>query len=213
MNVKSNIDIFETLRGKWEDGTRPKDLYTEHVSKNPEAYVETLIKGLDSGDKRVQSGSAELVSLLSEERPDLLTSYFDKFIDNLEAKAPVLKWEAVCTLGNLARVDEEKKILSLLPMIYPLLEHKSIVLANHTVQALSKIAEYNQVKAEEILDKLIESSPLFEKTTVGFIIEAVGRFKDYDELVPKVREFVEPYLMSEMKVVAQKATRTMKKLG
>ncbi len=172
-----------------------------------------LIQGLDSGEKRVQSGSAELVSLLSEDHPDLLVPYFDKFIGNLEAKAPVLRWEAICTLGNLARVDEEKKILSVLPMMYPLLEHKSIVLANHTVQALAKIAEHNEEKAEEILDKLIEKSPLFKKTTVGFIIEAVARFKDYDELVPKVKEFVEPYLESEMKVVAQKAKKTMKKLG
>jgi hypothetical protein len=54
---------------------------------------------------------------------------------------------------------------------------------------------------------------LFEKTTVGFIIEAVARFKDYDELVPKVKKFVEPYLESDMKVVAMKARRTMKILG
>ncbi len=92
--------------------------------------------------------------MLSEDRPDLLIPYFDIFIGNLGAKAPILRWEAVCTLGNLARVDEEKRILPLLPRMYPLLEHKSIVLANHTVQALAKIAEHNHVKAEEILDKL-----------------------------------------------------------
>ena len=105
-----------------------------------------LIRGLDSSEKRVQSGSAELLSLLSEDHPKLLTPHFDKFIGNLRAKAPVLRWEASCTLGNLARVDEEKKILSVLPLMYPLLEHKSIVLANHTVQALAKIAEHNQEK-------------------------------------------------------------------
>jgi hypothetical protein len=84
-----------------------------------------LIQGLDSGEKRVQSGSAELVALLSEDHPGLLTPYIDKFIRNLEAKAPVLRWEASCTLGNLARVDEEKKILAVLPMMYPLLEQPS----------------------------------------------------------------------------------------
>lgn len=110
-------------------------------------------------------------------------------------------------------MDEEKKILSILPALYPLLGHKSIVLANHTVQALAKIAEYNKEKAEEILDQLVKNAPLFKKTTVGFIIDAVSRFKDYDELVPKVKEFVAPYLESDMKVVARKAKRTMKKLG
>lgn len=172
-----------------------------------------LIRGLDSDEKRVQSGSAELMALLSEEHPDLVAPFIDKFIRNLEAREPVLRWEAVCTLGNLARVDKEKKVLSVLPQLYPLLSHESIVLANHTVQALAKIAEYHHEKAEEILNHLVKAAPLFKKTTVGFIIEAVTRFKDIDELVPEVQEFVTPYLMSDMKVVAQKAKKTLKKLG
>ena len=175
--------------------------------------MEKLINGLDRKEKRVQSGSAELVALLSEDYPILLTPFIDKFIENVDAKEPVLRWEAVCTLGNLACVDEKNKILSVLPRLYQLIGHKSIVLANHTVQALAKIAEYNKEKAEEILDELVKAAPLFKKTTVGFIIEAMERFKEYGELVPKVKEFVEPYLESDMKVVARKARRTMKKLG
>jgi transcription elongation factor GreA-like protein len=208
-----NMEILEVLKGKWEDGTRPKDLYTEYISKNPETYIEILMQGLDSDEKRVQSGSSELVSLLSEDHPELLIGYVDKFIDNLDAKEPVLRWEAVCTLGNLARLDEKKKIIPVLPRLYPLLQHKSIVLANHTVQALSKIAESNPEKAEEILNELIKNAPLFKKTTVGFIIEAMARFKDYELLVPKVRKFIEPYLDSKMKVVVKKAKKTLKKLG
>lgn len=180
---------------------------------NPEAYLETLILGLDSDEKRVQSGSSVLISLLSEDHPELLVDYVEKFTANLDAKEPVLRWEAVCTLGNLAKADKKKKIPSVLPRLYPLLQHKSIVLANHTVQALSKIGESNPEQAEEILDELIKNAPLFKKTTVGFIIEAMMRFKDYDDLTPKMRTFIEPFLDSKIKVVAQKAKRTMKKLA
>ena len=207
------MNILETLEGKWTDGTRPKDLYKKHVSTNPETYLEKLIQGLESNKKRVQNGSAELISLLSKDHPDLLAPYIDKFIENLEAKAPVLRWEASCTLGNLAEVDMEKKIPQALPSMYPHLEHKSIVLANHTAQALAKIAEYNPQKAEEILDKLIEKAPYFTSNKVGFIIEAMVRFREYDELVPKVKEFVEPFLESEIKIVARKAKKTLKKIS
>ena len=175
--------------------------------------MEKLIKSLDSDEKRVQSGSAELLALLSENHPELVAPFINKFIGNLDAKEPVLRWEAICTLGNLARVDTEKKTLSVLTTLYPLLEHNSIVLANHTVQALAKIAEHHHEKAEEILSYLVKAAPLFKKTTVGFIVEAVARFRDYDELAPKVKEFVTPYLRSDMKVVAQKAKRTLKQLG
>ena len=206
-------DIHEILRGKWEDGTRPKDLYKLYVSPEPEQYLDLLITGLDSEERRVQTGSSELVSLLSVDHPEIIVPYMDMFIDNLDAKAPVLRWEATCTLGNLAVVDSEKKIPAVLDRMYPQLEHKSIVLANHTVQALAKIAEYNPEKAEEILDKLIEKSPLFKKTTVGFIIEAIARYKKYEELHPKIKAFVEPFTESEMKVVARKARKTLKILG
>lgn len=207
------MNIYETLRGKWEDGTRPKDIYSEYVSVEPEKYLDELLAGLDSTERRVQTGYAELVSLLSEDHPELLAPYIVKFIGNLDAKAPVLKWEAACTLGNLAGVDTEKKIPAILDVMYPFLEHKSIVLANHTVQALSKIAVHNPDRAEEILDKLIEKAPLFKKTTVGFIITALARYKDYEELLPKIKVFVEPYTESEMKVVAKKAKKTLKVLG
>ena len=207
------MDIFETLRGKWEDGTRPKDLYNQFVSVEPEKYLEKLLTGLKSKEKRVQSGSAQLFALISEDRPELVAPHIDIFIGDLDAKAPVLRWEATCTLGNLASADTDKKISAILDRMYPHLEHKSIVLANHTVQALTKIAQHNPDKAEEILDKLIEKSPLFKKTTVGFIIEAVARYKEYPELHPKIKEFIEPYLESEMKVVAKKAKKTLKVLG
>lgn len=207
------MNLHEPLRGKWTDGTRPKDLYKLHVSGNPEKYLPQILSGLESEEKRVQSGSAELAALLSEEKPELLEPYIGLFIENLNAKEPVLRWEAACVLGNLAVVDKEGRITGVLDRLYPQLDHKSIVLANHTVQALSKIAQHNPDKAEEIVETLIEKSPLFKKNTVGFIIEALARLKDNEKMVPKIKEFIEPYLGSEIGVVVKKAKRTLKKLG
>jgi len=81
-------------------------------------YVEPLIKGLSSEKKKVQSGTSEIVSLLSVDHPELLKPYMELFITNLTAKTPVLRWEAVCTLGNLARVDDEKKTEKILETLY-----------------------------------------------------------------------------------------------
>ena len=102
------IELHDILDGKWEDGTRPKDLYTEHIAKSPKKYLDSIINGLESDQKRIQSGCAEIASLLSEDSPELLYPYASSFVSNLDAKAPVLRWEAVCTLGNLAAIDEKK---------------------------------------------------------------------------------------------------------
>ena len=150
--------ILKTLLdGKWEDGTRPKDLYEQYVSKDPAAYIGQLIEGLGASRRKVQSGFAELASLLSEDAPALLYPHVGLFLGNLDAKARVLRWEAVCTLGNLAAVDEAGEIPVCLPVLFGLLKDPSIVLANHSVQALAKMAAAYPARAAEILE--LQRSP------------------------------------------------------
>ena len=208
-----SIDVLEALSGKWEDGTRPKDIYEMYVVESPEKYVDIIVEGLGSPQRKVQSGCAELTSLLSEDRPELLYPSLQLFVDNLGAKKPVLRWEAVCTLGNLATVDVEGKILGYIDVLKPFLNDKSIVLQGHTVRALAKIAKSSSKSSEDILETLISMKDHFPRNRVGFIIDVMMYFDDYEELRPKIREFVEPYLESDVKVVAKKAKKALKNLG
>jgi hypothetical protein len=203
-------DIFELLDGKWEDGTRPKDMYELYISKNPEEYVEKIIKGLQSDTRKVQSGCAELASLLSEHNPELLYSHIDLFLKNLDAKAPVLRWEAVCTLGNLASVDNKKIIPKHLNKIAAHLAVKSIVLQGHTVRALTKIAKENPRIAKKILDLLLASRKLFPGNKIGFLVEAMGSFMSNKTLAPIAGKFAKVYVKSEIKSVAKKAKSVLR---
>ena len=45
------VDLHACLAGKWEDGSRPKDLFTEHVNKQPKKYVGAIVAGLSSGSR------------------------------------------------------------------------------------------------------------------------------------------------------------------
>lgn len=206
-------NILELLDGKWTDGTRPKDIYNLYVSKSPKKYVKTIIQGLSSEKRKVQSGCAELASLLSEDNPELVYPHIDLFLTNItEAKAPVLRWEAVCTLGNLASVDKNKQIPSYIPQIVQFLNNKSIVLQGHTVRALAKIAKAFPDKAPEILDILVNSKENFPENRIGFVIEAMELLIQNSQLKKKIIEFVEPYTKSNIKVVAKKAIKVLKKI-
>ena len=207
------VDILGILSGKWEDGTRPKDVYKLYVSKEPADYVMAIVEGLSSTERRVQNGSAEVASYLSETNPEMLYPHLQLFLRNLKAKEPVIRWEAVCTLGNLASVDSEEVIPGYIDAIMPYLEDKSIVLQGHTVRALAKIAKVFPDTAPGILESLIGVIDYYPGNRVGFIVEAMEFFKDYENLQPKVKEFVEPYIDSDMKVVARKARRTSKRLS
>ncbi|MFX1562044.1 MAG: hypothetical protein ACFFDP_01920 [Promethearchaeota archaeon] len=205
-------DIHQILSGKWEDGTRPIDIYNLYISKNPQSYLEQLIGGLQSTNSRIRNGCAELTSLLSENRPDLLYPHIDLFLRNLTAKEKVLLWEAVCTLGNLAKVDRDQKTAAAIDSMIGFLKNKSIVLQVHSLRALGKIAKAQSDKAVTILDAILEVTEFFPGNRVGFIIEVMDYFLERKELLPKVKELIEKYLDSEIKVVARKANQIYKRL-
>jgi hypothetical protein len=207
------IDLHEKLKGKWEDGTRPRDLYAEHVGKRPQSYLEQLISGLSSGNRRVENGCAELTSLLSEDEPALLYPHVELFVANLSSKEKVIRWEAVCTLGNLAAVDEAGVVSKQLPAISGFLTDESIVLKGHAVRALAKIAVAHPKTASKVFKALTGAADHFPGNKIGFVIEALGEIGAIEGFEKKVRKFVEPYLESEVNVVKKKAGRVLKKLG
>jgi hypothetical protein len=174
--------------------------------------VKVVIEGLHSEKRKVQSGCAELASLLSEDHPEIIYPYVNLFIENLEAKAPVLRWEAVCTLGNLSRVDKKKIISTHIDQLFSFLENKSIVLQGHSVRALSKIAETNPDEALGIFNRLLESRVFFSGNRIGFIIEEMNSFIPYKGLENRIRDFVKPYTNSNIKSVSKKAKKILKKI-
>ncbi len=207
------MDILAVLDGKWEEGTRPKDLYSEHISKNPSRYLNTILEGLQSEKKKVQSGCAELASFLSEDRPELLYPHVDLFATNLEAKAPVLRWEAVCTLGNLVQVDRKGITAEYIEKISEFLHDRSIVLQGHSIRSLGKMAKKFPNRAPEILSSLIGTAENLPGNRVGFLVEEMISFEDNPELREKAREFAESYIASDINVVSKKAKKAVRILS
>jgi hypothetical protein len=204
--------IHKLLEGKWEDGTRPKDIYSQLVSKKPAIHVEAIISGLTSGNRRIENGCAELASLLSEDSPALLYPYISSFVENLDSKEAVLRWEAVCTLGNLAAIDKNRELPSCLEHLLGFLSDKSIVLQGHTVRALTKIARAYPDEEASIFRAILAAKDMFPGNRVGYLIEAMGSFLGNDGFKRRITQFVSPYAESETKSVASKAKKILRKV-
>ena len=206
------VDIIAALSGKWEDGTRPVDLFELHVEPDPEAYVPQILDGLRTCSGKPQSGCAELASRLSEVRPDLLWPERELFATNVHAKAPVVRWEAACVIGNLAAVDTDGDLRPQIEELELLLTEKSIVLQGHAVHALAKMARAYPDEAPGILDNLIAAEDRFPGSRVGILVESMSAFDADSELRSRARAFAERYLDSDVKAVATKARRAVKRL-
>lgn len=205
------IDLLNLLEGKWADGTRPADLYAKHVAKRPAAYVDIILEGLASKNKRVQGGCAELASLLSADHPHVLYPHVELFLRSLKAKAPILRWEAACTVGNLAAVDDGI-IADRVGDLLGLLPDKSVVLQGHAVRALAKVARRHPELAPKIWKALLAAEPYFPGTRVGYLIEAAEAFVDNAALVRTIRPFATRHAGSDRAPVARKANKVLRQL-
>ena len=206
-------DLLKLLEGKWDAGKRPADLYARYVAAKPAPYVGVILSGLDAKDKRVQNGCAELASLLSAEHPGLLYPHAHRFVANLKAKAPVLRWEAACTVGNLAAEDDAGVIAKQASTLIAMLAEPSIVLQGHAVRALAKLALKHGALAPTILDALVAAEEHFPATRVGYLIEATEAFVSHAALRPALTKFLTPHAASARAPVARKAHKALKKLA
>lgn len=206
------IAILEVLDGKWEDGTRPKDLFSAHIAPNPAKYADIVLSGLQSDNRKVQNGCSELCSLLSAEHPALLADHIGLFQKNLDAKEPILRWEAACTLGNLAAVDTNERIPQSVETLVGYLRDKSIVLQGHCVRALTKIAGKYPKLAPRIGEALLQAEDEFPGNRVGFIVEAMGAFVGVPGLLPKITPFIKKHAESDIASVKTKARKVLKNL-
>ncbi|HEY3355033.1 MAG TPA: hypothetical protein VGQ83_17400 [Polyangia bacterium] len=210
--MTARVDVLQLLDGTWGDGTRPRDLFRGPLQEDPAGYARDIVAGLTGGSRKVQNGCAELASLLSEQRPELLYPHLALFVANLTAKEPVLRWEAVCTIGNLVATDGPGATRASLDTVARHLDDPSIVLQGHAARALAKMARAFPDLAPAILRRLIAAAENFPGSRVGYVVEAMEAFAG-GALARQAAAFVAPYAASAINPVATKARRALKRLG
>ena len=204
--------LHERLAGKWDNHNSPKELFSERIAPDPKAHVGQIVAGLTHAERRVQNGCAELASLLTEQHPKLLYKHLDAFVNNLDAPEAVLRWEAVCTLGNLAQADDNATLLRHVPAIARHLNDKSIVLQGHAARALAKIAQRFPEQSDRILDALLEAKGKFSGSRIGYLVDAMIPFASQANHRARVLGFVQPLASSQIASVAKKVRQVLRVL-
>jgi hypothetical protein len=170
------------------------------------------MRGLGSDERRVQNGCAELLSLLSADEPRLLRPHVGTFLEGLESGAEMVRWEAVCTLGNIAEGLDRKDASVATSRIQNFLSDPSVVLKGHSVQALSKIALHHPQRAQSIFGSILAVRDQFPGRRIGVVLECCTNFATSDSMRRRVRDFATEHRDSEHAVVARKARRALREL-
>jgi hypothetical protein len=110
---------------------------------------------------KIKYNCAKQAIEISRISPGELYPDFNFFSELLKSENNILKWTAIKVIGNLSKVDDEKKIDRILPFIITFLSNKSMITAANTIGALSEIA----INRSEFLDEIITSLLQVEKTS------------------------------------------------
>ena len=71
---------------------------------------------------------------LSEENPEKLYPYFDRFNDRLDSKCRILTWNAEAIIANPTKVDSDKKFDAFFGKYYSFLNNEYTVTVANVVE-------------------------------------------------------------------------------
>ena len=175
------------------------------------SLVDSVLRELSNKAARVRFGCSKSLLVLSEKRPDLLYPKVEKIIGLLESENQVLKWNAIAMLGNLAALDQGRKIRAVLQRFYGFLSSGELITANNAIAALGKIGRaFPEERKSIVLHLLGIGKAVFDtdecrNIAIGKSILAIEMFLDPAEARKEVLDFVKSQTDNRRKATAEKA--------
>jgi len=126
-------------------------LITEKIGSDNK-LVAQLFELLKNGSDVEKGTAAEVMKFISKDKPEMIVPYVDVLIDNIDYKAPRVKWGCPESLGNLAKKYPDKVAVAI-PKLLENLKDKSTVVRWCAAYALAEIAKYNSKKQKELVVK------------------------------------------------------------
>jgi hypothetical protein len=174
---------------------------------------------LQSDSAEVKYCCAKNLIAISKENPARLYPHIDTFVKLLDGDNNVLKWTAIIIIGNLARVDKEKKVDRLIGRLVGFLNAGKLITANNATMALASIAIAKPQYQKQITKELLKVEHYEYDTdecrniAMGKVIEAIGLYSSQLNDKKAVTEFAERQTKNTRNATRKKAERFLKKLS
>ena len=131
---------------------------------------------------RVKYGCAKALRILSDERPDLLYTNFDFFVDLLDHRNKIFQWEAIYVLAGLASADKHRKIDQLLDKYCAPIEGPVMITANNVIKGATRIAAAKPYLADRIAERILRVQKGRYETSECYEITCGTALKAFEEL-------------------------------
>jgi hypothetical protein len=154
---------------------------------------------------------------VARENPDELYPQLNFWAELLDSENKIIRWTAIDIIGNLARVDDVKKIDLLIGKLAALLNTGNMITANHVITALANIALAKPEHQPKITEELLKVESYNYGTdecrniAVGTVIQALDSYFDQLEDKETAIEFVRRQTKNSRHATKKKAEKFLAK--
>jgi len=181
------------------------------------ARLPEVFEGLNAEKARIKYGCLKLLRLVSEQKPETLYPHIERFFELLDSKNNVFKWGGIIIIGNLARVDAERKIDAQLDRFLQPIRGRVMITAANVIGGAGKIAQAKPQLAEKIARAVLQVEAAKYQTAecrnvaIGHAIKSFDLFFTRLKQPKTVVEFVERQLNNRRSAVKKAAAKFLKK--
>lgn len=149
-------------------------------------FLQKLLAGVNPRSQKaaVRSNCSQTLTLMAQKHPGVLLPHWNYFVDLLNCANGFSKYVALYVLSDLARVDPQCRIDTILDDFFGLLGDKSVIVACNTAAVSARIVlsrpELEPRITRKLLDfDLVQPGPKHKDLVAAYIIEA---FRSYFDL-------------------------------
>ena len=183
---------------------------------NPDR-VPGLLADLESGSVRPGSGSAGILRVIADRRPEFLGPHFDVFVRHLDHPAKLLQWEAIYILARLVRLDAGSRFESVFDRYFAPIRGPVMITGANVIKAAPRIAAARPDWADRIARKILEvtraryESAECRRIAIGQAIQAFeGMFELLRDPSPVLR-FVRGQIRNSRPATRARAARFLQR--
>ena len=200
------IDFVHLTQGLEDKSLTKKGLL--HKVKQDFNLIPFLISSVASSKAAVRYGCAKVLMDFSEEFPEQLYPHIQSFIELLDSKYRILKWNAFAIIANLTSVDTDKKFDEIFEKYYSFLENDYMVTVANVVGNSDKIAHAKPYLIPKITNELLKMQYIStgphmteecKRVIAQSTIKTLDSFFDRIDQKERVLSFVRSYVDSPRK--------------
>ena len=183
------MSILQRLSSPLGDrSSEPNKAVAREALAQPELLAEIAV-GLDMKDQKLQADCAEVFTEVALQNPNLVASYADVLIPQIDHKYTRLRWEAVHALALIASLIPDR-IAPLLPRLLDKIERdKSTIVRDYAVIALSAYGSISPERARETFPHLQWALGQWEGKHARLVLEGMSKLAEVEPtLEPALRQ-------------------------